>query len=204
MLSRRRKRRRKDERMTQAMKLSMILGLVLGNILAFGSQAKSSNEPAEGSAWKQDRKQLELTVVTDRYKYRRHGKIKVSAMLTNVDYVKDIFLYNRLGWGYLSSFTYTIRDASGKRVQPTILADDLPLPIAPNDTTAFVKLPPDQFLGIHYAEELDRLNISRPGKYSIFVEYHCPISTSEVELKPFWGKENGTLRSNVVWIEVTP
>jgi len=65
--------------MTQAMKLSMILGLVLGNILAFGSQAKSSNEPAEGSAWKQDSKQLELTVVTDRYKYGRHGKIKVSA-----------------------------------------------------------------------------------------------------------------------------
>ena len=191
--------------MTEAMKSLMIfLVLVLGSVVAFGGQAARSNEPRESSPMGQKTKQLELSIVTDRHRYKRHGKIRITAMLTNKDYVKDIFLYGRLGWGYLSSLTYTIRDASGKRVEPKILADDLTPPIARNDPTSFVKLPPDQFLGIHYLEGLDRLNLSRPGKYSIVVEYHCPISATDVDLRDFWSKEDGLITSNRVWIEVVP
>lgn len=36
----------------------------------------------------------------------------------------------------------------------------------------------------------------------MWVEYHCPISAANVEVTPFWGKENGTIKSNVVEIEV--
>jgi hypothetical protein len=185
------------------MRLLMMV-LVLGTMIAFGSQAATSNELRGSSAMRQNTKRLELSIVTDRQKYKRHGKMKISVMLTNADDIKDIFVYRTLGWGYLSSLTYTIRDSSGKRIQPTIIPDDLTPPIPRNDTTFFVKLPPQQFLGIHYLEGLDRLNLRRPGKYSIFVEYHCPISSTDVDLRDFWSKEDGTIRSNVVWIEVVP
>jgi len=46
------------------------------------------------------------------------------------------------------------------------------------------------------------LNLTRPGKYAISVEYTSPFSAAEVEPKPFLAKENGLLRSNIVWIEV--
>ena len=184
------------------MKLLTILGLVLGSVLALGGQTARTQEPREGSAISQKTKRLELSIATDRHKYRRHGKIKLTAMLTNTDYVKDIVVYGTLGWGYLSSFTYTIRDASGKRIEPTILADEITFPIPRNDASAFVKLRPDQFIGVRYIETLDRLGLRKPGKYSIFVEYHCPISTTDVSLKEFWSKEDGILRSNRVWIEV--
>jgi hypothetical protein len=183
------------------MKTLITLGLVLGT-MAFASQAATNNEQKESSTVQPKANKLGLSISSDRRKYRQHGKIKITVMLTNEDYVRDIFVYGSLGWGYLSSLTYTIRDASGKRIVPTILADDLPFPIPRNDTTFFVKLEPDHFLGTNYSETLDRLNLKRPGKYSIFVEYNSPISTGDVELKPFFGKENGTLKSNIVWIEV--
>lgn len=186
------------------MKLLVILGLILGSAGTFARQPARSNDPQEDLVVKQKTKRLELSIATDRQKYRRHGKIRITATLTNVDYVKDVFVYRSLGWGYLSSLTYTIRDASGKRIMPTILADDLTLPIPRNDTTFFVKLEPNHFLGTNYIETLDRLNLKRPGKYSILVEYHCPISTAAVDLRNFWSKEDGTMRSNLVWIEVVP
>ncbi len=184
------------------MKLLMILGLVLGTSIAFANQAVSRSELKENWSVKQKTKRLELSVITDRQKYKRHGKVKITAMLTNADYVKDIFIYGTLGWGYNASLTDTIRDASGKRIKPKIFPDDLTPPISRNATSSFVKLPPRHFLGTYFVEDLDELNLNRPGRYSIFVEYHCPISTTDVDLSEFWSKEDGIIRSNVVWIEV--
>jgi hypothetical protein len=185
------------------MKTLMTLGLVLGTV-AFGGQAATNNKQKESSNIQPKATKLELSISSDRHRYKQHGKIKITVMLTNGDYVKDLFVYGTLGWGHLSSLTYTIRDASGKFVQPTILADDLPFPLAPDDTTSFVKLAPNHFLGTSYSETLDRLNLRKPGKYSILVEYHCPISSAGVNLSNFWSKEHGTIGSNLVHIEVLP
>ena len=184
------------------MKLLLILGLLLGSVGTFGGLPVRGHERQENLDVKQKKKRLELFIATDRQKYKRDGKIMITVMLTNPDHVKDIFVYRSLGWGHLSSLTYTIRDASGQPVVPTILDDDLPFPIPRNDTTFFVKLEPDHFLGTNYIETLDRLNLKRPGRYSILVEYHCPISSTAVDLRNFWSKEDGTIRSNVAWIEV--
>ena len=186
------------------MKLLMILGLVLGTVVVCRGETARSNEPEESSAVMQRAKSLELTILADRRQYKRHSKIKITVMLTNVDYVKDVFVYRMLGWGHLSSITYTIRNASGKLIHPAALADDLPLPLDRNDETNFVKLAPDHFLGTALAEDLNQLNMNKPGKYSILVEYHCPISRGEVELNNFWSKEDGIIRSNVVHLEVLP
>jgi hypothetical protein len=186
------------------MKLLLILGLILGALVPFASSTGRTKELRDSSDVTQKSKRLELSIVTDRKKYKRHGKIEITAMLKNADYIEDISVFRKLGWGYLSSLTYTIRDASGKRIRPTILADDLTLPIPRDDATFFVKLSPNHFLGTNYLEGLDRLNLRKPGKYSILVEYHCPISTADVDLRKFWSKEDGILSSNVVYIEVLP
>jgi hypothetical protein len=123
-------------------------------------------------------------------------------MLINTHYLNDIFIYGTLGWGYSASLTFTLRDASGREIQPQIFPDDLTYPISPDDTTAFVKLRPKHYLGNDFAVKLHLLNLSKPGKYSVFVEYHSPISETDVKLSPFWGKEKGKIKSNVVWIEV--
>jgi hypothetical protein len=44
--------------------------------------------------------------------------------------------------------------------------------------------------------------MEQPGKYTMWVEYHCPISAGNVEVAPFWSMENGAIKSNVVEIEV--
>lgn len=149
-------------------------------------------------------KALELTVVSDRKRYKRNDKIRIDVMLTNKDYVKEIFVFGNLGWGYRASLTEIIRDAHGKRISPKIFSDDLTAPIPRNDTTQFVRLVPKHFLGTYFVEEIDQLNLIKPGKYSIMVEYHSPISISDVDQINFFSKEDGRIESNVVWIEVVP
>ena len=182
------------------MRIVMMFGLILGAAMAFQSQAALQGD----SSVKDETKRLELSIATDRQKYNRHDKLTLTAMLVNDEYVDDIVVYSRLGWGHLASLTYTIHDASGKLVHPTVLADELTFPISKDDTTSFVKLHPNHFLGTNYTETLDRLNLKRPGKYSIVVDYHCPISSSAVHLSNFWSKEDGIIRSNTVMIEVVP
>jgi len=81
------------------------------------------------------------------------------------------------------------------------LFDDLTF-ASPANRSAFIKLPPDHFFGTTFFSPLDILRLNKPGKYAISVEYHSPIPTAKVELEPFWGKESGSIQSNVVWIEV--
>lgn len=150
------------------MKLLMILGLVLGTVLASGNQTARTNEQEESSTMMQRTNRLELSIVTNRKSYKRHSQFKLIVMLTNVDYTKDIFVYRSLGWGYLSSLTYTIRDASGKLIHPPVLADDLPFPIARDDPSEFVKLSSEHFLGTYLVGGLDELNLRRPGTYLLF------------------------------------
>ena len=68
--------------------------------------------------------------------------------------------------------------------------------------TSVMVAPAALTLGVRFIEGLDRLGIKKPGRYSILVEYHSPISTTDVDRKDFWSKEDGALRSNLVWIEV--
>jgi hypothetical protein len=114
---------------------------------------------------------------------------------------RDVYIFGTLDWGYSSSLMFYIRDASGKEIQP-LLSLDAQTYASSDNTSEFVKLGPDHFLGTTYYAPMRFMNLTRPGKYSIFVQYTSPLSASEVKLSPFWGKENGTLKSNVVWIEV--
>lgn len=130
---------------------------------------------------------LELTISSDRKRYKQNDKIRIDVTLTNQDYVKEIFVYGTLGWGYRASLREIIRDARGKRISPKIFSDDLTPPVSRNDLTPFVKLLPRHFLGTYFVQETGQLNLSKPGRYSIVVEYHCPISATEVDLVRIFG-----------------
>jgi len=72
----------------------------------------------------------------------------------------------------------------------------------PVDKSAYVKLRPDHFLGTSYFAPLKVVNLTMPGKYSIFAEYRCPFARADVPVSPFWGHEEGIVKSNVVYVEL--
>lgn len=70
---------------TVAMKLPMILVLVLGNAIAFAAQDTANNTPQNPSSIQEKTKRLELLITTDRQKYKRDGKITITAVITTVN-----------------------------------------------------------------------------------------------------------------------
>jgi hypothetical protein len=186
------------------MKVSLVLGLAFGALVSFAGQAARTQEPQENVVVKPKATDLEVSLVADKRRYKRRDRIKLEVKLTNTHGVKDIFVYGTLEFGFRGSFMLYHRDAKGKEIPTQFFPEALESPPEPNDTSAFVKLLPDHFLGSYYRPSIRTLNMVRPGRYFMWVEYHCPISITDVRVSPFWGKESGTIKSNVVWIEVRP
>lgn len=182
------------------MKVLLVLGLAFGIIVNLTSHAANAKGCEENAADKQKANGLQVSLIAHKRRYKRTDQLKLDVMLTNSG-KEAVYIFGTLDWGYSASFVLHIRDASGKEVEPVGFFDDLTF-ASPDDKSAFVKLLPYHFLGTNFFSPLDILNLNRPGKYAIFVEYNSPFSTVDVELKPFFSKENGTLKSNVVTVEV--
>lgn len=187
------------------MKVLMVVMLLvsmasLASSFSFARSSATMDRPL-ASPIQQRPKRLEVSLVASKLRYKRNGEIKLEVRLVNSGH-DNLFVFGTLEWGPSASFTLHLRDALGKEVQPRVFADDLTPPISPDDKSAFVKLVPQHFLGTYLRAPLDLLYITKPGRYAIFVDYRCPILTSDVNLNPFWGKESGTIKSNVVYIEV--
>lgn len=179
------------------MKLLLVLGLAFGAINSLALQAKERNEVA---AIRQKPKPLEVTLIAPKHKYARNEKLNLHVMLNNPsnDY---IYVFGTLEWGYSASLLLHVRDSSGKEIEPVGFPDERSY-ASPDDQSAFVKLPPKQFIGTDFTATPKFLNLTKPGKYTVFVEYNSPFLTSEVKLIPFWGKDSGTIKSNVVTVEI--
>ena len=184
------------------MKVLLAFGIIFLAFVSFSSQAASSKELYECVAAGQNATGLELSLVADKRRYKRSDEITFDVKLINTNGVKDIFVYGTLEFGSRASFTLFLHDEKGKDVPSRFFPDAWELPPDRNDTSAFVKLLPDHFLGTFSRSSIRKLGIQKPGKYSIWAEYHCPISVANVDVSPFWGKESGTIKSNVVSIEV--
>jgi len=187
----------------QAMKLSLA-GLILGLLFSFASQVTATNDMQEKQAVRQKSSDLEVSLAADKYSYKPGDRIKLQVTLTNSNAVKDLFVYGTLQFGPRASFTLFRRNAKGIEVPTRFIDDAWELPPKANDRSAFVKLLPFHFPGTTYSSSIHLLNLERAGKYTMWVEYHCPISVDNVEVAPFWGKESGTIKSNVIEIEVQP
>lgn len=181
----------------KALHLGLILVtlLSLGNIGTRATQQKQNNDPSTKEG-------LKISLISPKLKYRRSEKIKLHVMLSNIT-SENIYVLGSLGWGYNASLLLHIRDASGKEIDPEGFPDDQTF-VDPLDEGAFVKLPPRQFIGANFESDLKFLNMNKLGKYSIYVEYFSKIPSSAVKQKPFWGHENGTIFSNLVWVEIIP
>jgi hypothetical protein len=177
----------------------LFLGLAFGLVSSFVNQVAVTE-----NVTKQKAPDLEVSLAADKHTYKPGDRIKLEVLLINNNAVKDIFVYGTLQFGYRASLTLFRRDAKGKEVPTRFIDDAWELPPKSNDVSAFVKLLPFHFLGTTYKSSIHFLNMERSGKYTMWVEYHSPISTANVEVSPFWGKENGTIKSNVVEIEVLP
>ena len=186
------------------MKVLLILGLVFGILASFANGVPRTTELRENVAVTPKATDLKVSLAADKRKYKRGERIKLEVLLINNNGVKDIFIYGTLEFGYRGSFMLYRRDAKGKDIPTRFFPEAHTLPPEPNDTSAFVKLPPNHFLGTYYQPLLQHLNMERPGRYSMWVEYQCPISIADVRVRPFWGSENGIIKSNVVSIEVLP
>jgi len=178
-------------------------GLILG-FVSIAGQAIGFTKSQERNALERREPNLEVSLVAKTQRYKPDDRIKLEVLLINNDGVKDIFVYGTLQFGSRASFTLFRRDAKGKEVPTRFIDDAWELPPKSNDVSAFVKLLPFHFLGTTYSSSIHMLNMERPGRYTMWVEYHCPISTADVSLSPFWGKESGTIKSNVIEIDVLP
>ncbi|HYV12929.1 MAG TPA: hypothetical protein VE980_18645 [Pyrinomonadaceae bacterium] len=166
--------------------------------------AKHENQrtaTAATAAAASDTATVQLILSSEKLKYNRNDEILLTAMVKNQS-LRDVFIYGNLEWGYYASLTLCVRDAAGKEIPPNFIADAITHFDNPEDSSQFVKLLPFHFLGKAYNTSARRLNIQKPGTYSIYAEYHSPISTSKVSIKPFWGKENGIVQSNTLTIEI--
>lgn len=184
------------------MKILLVLGLALGAVFSVASQVAQTQEGQEKVVEKAT--DLEVSLVADKHRYRRKDEINLEVKLTNTHGVKDIFVYGTLQFGVRASFRLYRRDAKGKEVPTRFIDDAWELPPKSNDTSAFVKLLPDHFVGTTYRSTIHTLHLEKPGTYTLWVEYGCPISVADVKVSPFWGSENGVIKSNVVEIEVIP
>lgn len=178
------------------MKVLLTVALILGFVVNI--TAETASDRGDETRASNDVRELELSIVPHKRRYKPSDQIKFDVMLTNSG-KEAIYIFGTLNWGYSASLRLYIRDASGKEVQP--LFDDLTFESA-NDQSAFVKLLPNHFLGTNFYAPAQDLNMNRPGRYTIYADYQSPFSATEVQLNPFWGKEKGTIKSNVVWFEV--
>lgn len=182
------------------MKVILILGLVLGFVVNLTSQATDAKENEASVTNNQNVSGLEVSIISRKGRYKVTDQIQLDVMLSNSG-KEVVYIFGTLDWGYSGSLVLHIRDASGKNVQPRGFFDD-PTFTSADDKSAFVKLLPHHFLGTNFFSPLDVLNLDRPGRYAIYVEYQSPFSATDVRLNPFWGKENGRIKSNVVNVEI--
>ena len=184
------------------MKVSLLFGLVFGCAFGFATQAAGTTQLPVSDAVKQKGTDLEVSLVAMKRTYKPKDRIKLEVTLTNNNAVKELFVYGTLEFGYRGSFMLHRRDAKGKEVPTRMIDEALEMRPKSDDISAFVKLLPFHFLGTTYRSSIYFLNMEKPGRYSIWVEYHCPISIADVRVSPFWGSESGTIKSNIVRIEV--
>ena len=143
---------------------------------------------------------LRVSIVPKKLQYRLSDQLRVRAMVENLRF-EDVYILNTMEFGHFGSFTLHVLDSSGREIQPAVGFHALPTSL-PVDDSQLVRLQYGHFLGSEFFARLDLLRVRRPGRYGIFVEYQSPIRESDVSVKPFWGREKGPIKSDVVWIQV--
>ena len=143
---------------------------------------------------------LFVTLRTDKLIFQPSDRIGIEVLLTNVS-SDPLYIPVPLDWGESASLSLWASDSiSKKEIEGAFLAD-APTPL-PKKREDFVLLLPNHILGLSDQMSLEDLNLSRPGKYDLYVDYHSPVPTEFSLGLPIWSKQDGPIQSKVVKIEV--
>lgn len=180
---------------------SLIFAIVVFTLIASGEGrvTSASDQTTDATMW-DDASRLELSLMSQKNIYFRGDEFRLQVFLRNPS-ENDIYVFGTLDWGYSASLMFHVRDSKGKEIVPQEVPDTPPV-APPADKSAYVRLRPDHFLGTSYFAPLKVVSLTRPGKYSIIAEYRSPFARADVPVSPFWGHEEGIVKSNVVYIDV--
>ena len=175
----------------------MLASLLFLNSSSLPGQDRNDNRSAQSVP-----QVLRISVIPTKTQYRTSEHIKFHVIVENLRH-EEIYILNTLWFGHFGSMDLHVLDASSREIPP-IGPSHAMVTERPVEPSRIVRLEYDHFLGTEFVSPLSLLNVRRPGKYGVYVEYLSPVNETEVSVKPFWGREKGPIRSPVVWIEVRP
>jgi hypothetical protein len=106
-----------------------------------------------------------------------------------------------LDWGESASFSIWFKDAATQEYLPQTPGS----PPSPPATSkeSFVNLDPDYIYGTVFYEKLRNVGVEKSGEFLIVGEYHSPVPSNMSFGLPIWSRDMGSVRSNIVRINVT-
>jgi len=173
--------------------ISVFLFVVsVGSSLSWGQDQKQTTKPA-----------LAVSIRSAESSYSIKENIRLTIQLENVSN-DSLLLWRSWGWG-VGRTNVRVFGSNDKEVFTTFLADQIPPPPHNSD---FIELKPHEFFGIHLDESAMHF-VNAPGTYDIFVEYTSSLpekfirDSLQLPNSPLWAREQGTILSNRIRIEVS-
>ena len=144
---------------------------------------------------------LQLIIASSKERLRQNESFVLEVKLVNKSGEK-VSVFGQLLWGHAGGLTVHVSDQSGQPVDAEEHDDDMLVPSALGNPEAYVVLLPDHLLGIERKDSPKNL-FRKPGSYSLFVEYQSPVPARYAKTPNFWGRENGSIRSATIHVQVT-
>ncbi len=142
---------------------------------------------------------MRVLISTDSQRYRMSDNVKLTVLIRNDSNV-PLWIYKRLEWGTRASLSLWVQDAvSNEPVPQTIIFDAMTLPPS---RESFAPLPQHHSFTREQEFTMKQLNIAKPGRYRIVVNYHSPIPQEFGDGLHIWSKEMGEIASDPIEISV--
>jgi hypothetical protein len=144
---------------------------------------------------------LRLVVSSTKERIRQSEPFVLEVKLVNTS-SENLSVFGQLLWGHAGGLTVHVSDQNGQPVHAEQHDDDTLIPSVLGNPEAYVVLLPDHLLGIERKDSPKNL-FHKPGLYSLFVEYQSPVPARYAKTPNFWGRENGSIRSATIHVQVT-
>ena len=181
------------------------LGTVLNRPVQSASEAAAPTLERGGQTVKHLEK-VQVLLTSDKAKVSLQDVLTMDVAIRN-DGESPVYVYRTQKWGFMGGLLLHIRDEKGNLVKSPFLEDALPEPPPPDDPTIFIRLDQEAFYGTRTKRWVKDM-VSRPGRYTLQVEYWSPLPREYVDIKlrslpALWHEDPGVL-SNKVAFRVVP
>ena len=195
-------------------KSALLMGLIVltavrvAYVCHAGSGVPFAKDSASGprSGMTTGSENVHVVLICDKVPVSMRDSFTIDIAIRN-DGPSPVYLYRIMEWGYGGGLVLHVLDLKGNPVKPRFTPDALLLPPEHEDPTLFVHLDQMMFYGAR-ARLPVRDEIPTPGKYTIYVEYWCPLSRNLLSPKlrslPILSHEDPSLYSNKLPLEVIP